>query len=144
MPFHFTKHAKEKFLRIKKSGFTISKKQVEQTVLHPLKIDKRHDGTYIAMILLDTMHVLRVVHRTQIIQVGEKPMKYSYESEADILSIKLTNTPYDYAEEVGDFIVHYDKKDNPVYIEILNASKFLTKATTILPKSSRKQILRHL
>ncbi len=71
-------------------------------------------------------------------------MRYSYEPEADVLSITLSNKPYDYAEEVGDFIVHYDKNDNPVYVEILNASKFLTKATTALPKSSREQILSHL
>lgn len=67
-------------------------------------------------------------------------MKYSYDPESNILAIKITNKSYDYAEEMGDFVVHFDKKNKPVYIEILNANKFIKKAVNILPKSSIKEL----
>ena len=65
MKFHFTKHARQKFLRMEKAGFTISQKQVKQSVFHPLKVEDRQDATYIAMTLIDNHHVLRVVYRTE-------------------------------------------------------------------------------
>lgn len=65
MRFHFTKHAKEKFLKIKKSGFIINKIQVKQTVLSPLKVEERSDYTHIASTLIDDTHVLRVVYRCE-------------------------------------------------------------------------------
>ncbi len=54
-------------------------------------------------------------------------MKYNYDPESNILTLKIANRPYEYAEEMGDFIVHFDKKNKPVYIEILNANKFIKK-----------------
>ena len=71
-------------------------------------------------------------------------MKYSYDQESDILAIWIVNKPFDYAEEMGDFIVHFDKKNNPVYVEIMRAHKFLKKATTILPKSVQKDIIQNI
>lgn len=71
-------------------------------------------------------------------------MKYSYDPEGDLLAITLENTPFEFAEEVGDFIVHFDKKNRPVYVEILNASRFLANASTKLPKSAKKELSRHL
>lgn len=68
-------------------------------------------------------------------------MVYKYDKESDVLSISLAKRPFDYAEEVGDFIVHFDKHDKPVYIEILNAHQFIARATTLFPKSSREDIL---
>ncbi len=65
MRFHFTKHAKQKFLRVRKAGFKITQKQVKQTVSSPLKVENRFDGTYIATTIIDKMHVLRVVYRTE-------------------------------------------------------------------------------
>lgn len=67
-------------------------------------------------------------------------MEYNYDKESDVLSVFLSKKPFSYAEEMGDLIVHFDKSNKPVYIEILNGSKFLAKATTMLPKSSRKEI----
>lgn len=66
--------------------------------------------------------------------------KYNYDSESNILSIAISDQPFDYAEQTGDFIVHFDKKNKPVYIEILNANKFLKKAVTVLPKRTQKTI----
>ena len=58
---------------------------------------------------------------------GEKLMDYKYDPESNVLSVTISQKPYDYAEEMGDFIVHFDKNNKPVYIEILNANKFLKK-----------------
>lgn len=70
-------------------------------------------------------------------------MRYKYDKESDVLAVTISKKPFDYAQEMGDFIVHFDKKNKPVYVEILNAHKFLTKATTILPKSSQEEIINH-
>lgn len=67
-------------------------------------------------------------------------MEYKYDSESDVLSITISNKPFDYAKENGDFIVHFDKKNKPVYIEILNAHSFLKNATITLPKNIRTEI----
>lgn len=71
-------------------------------------------------------------------------MEYNYDSEADVLSITLSNIPFDYAEEMGDFIVHFSKKNKPVYVEILNASKFIKNAAISFPRSSREEIIRQI
>lgn len=71
-------------------------------------------------------------------------MKYSYDKESDVLAVTLSKKPFDYAEEMGDFIVHFDKNNKPVYVEILNASKFITNAATTLPKSSLERIIQRL
>lgn len=70
--------------------------------------------------------------------------KYTYDSEADVLAYFLSKKPFEYASEIGDFIVHFDKKDTPVYVEILNASQFLIGAAKKLPKSTQDQFLRNL
>lgn len=56
-------------------------------------------------------------------------MGYKYDPDADILAIEISKEPFDYAEEVGDFVVHFTKKGKPVYVEILNAHRFLRDAT---------------
>ena len=50
--------------------------------------------------------------------------KISYEPEADVLRIEVANLPIDYAKEIGSFVVHFSKDGLPVYVEILEASKF--------------------
>jgi uncharacterized protein YuzE len=67
-------------------------------------------------------------------------MEYKYDPESNILSIAISNKQFDYAEEMGDFIVHFDKKKKPVYIEILNANTFIKKAVIALPKKTQKSI----
>ncbi|MBI4272954.1 DUF2283 domain-containing protein [Candidatus Uhrbacteria bacterium] len=51
--------------------------------------------------------------------------KISYEKEADVLRVELAKAPIDYATELGPLIIHFSKRGLPVYIEILEASKFL-------------------
>jgi uncharacterized protein YuzE len=59
-------------------------------------------------------------------------MKYSYDRQSNVLRIKIVDRPFDYAEEMGDFVVHFDKENKPVYIEILNADQFIKETTSII------------
>lgn len=68
-------------------------------------------------------------------------MSAKYYKEDDLLVVKLSNKPFEVAEKVGSFIVHYDKLREPVMVEILNASKFLRETSRALPKSIRQNIL---
>ena len=63
MKFHFTKHAQQKFVIVRSSGFQIIRNQVQQTIVSPIKVEDRLDGTYIATSIFDERHVLRVVYR---------------------------------------------------------------------------------
>ena len=61
-------------------------------------------------------------------------MKAKYYEDADLLSLRITNTPYKYARQTGDIIVHYSDNKEPVLIEIVNAAKFLKDTAKMLPK----------
>jgi len=67
-------------------------------------------------------------------------MSAKYYKEDDLLVIKISNNPFKAAEKMGSFIVHYDKKRNPVMVEILNASRFLEETSRALPKSMKQSI----
>lgn len=67
-------------------------------------------------------------------------MKLRYEKEDDVMMVWFNKDPVDYAEQTGDLIVHFSKKNTPVLLEILNASKFLQQTSQILPLNIRKQI----
>ncbi len=67
-------------------------------------------------------------------------MKTKYYEDADLLSLRISNTPYKYAKQDGDVIVHYSENKEPVLIEILNAAKFLKDTTRSLPKKIRDEI----
>lgn len=63
-------------------------------------------------------------------------MKISYNREQDILMHEISEEPIDYAEEVGNIIVHFTKKGKPVLLEVLDASEFLAETTKITMRSS--------
>lgn len=65
-------------------------------------------------------------------------MKVKYYKEDDILVIKLSERPIDYAEESDWIIMHYDEKKNPVRIEILDASRFLKEESKALPQAIKQ------
>ena len=52
-------------------------------------------------------------------------MNIRYDKEEDILVIKVSDEPIDYAEEIGSIIVHFTKNDKAVLFEILDATEFL-------------------
>lgn len=70
-----------------------------------------------------------------------KPSKINYEPEADVLSFELNDKPIDFAKEIGNIVVHFTKNNLPVYIEILEATKFV-KQTSKLVGQARSLSLR--
>ena len=65
--------------------------------------------------------------------------KFKYEKEDDVLNIWLSDGKIDYGEQSGDIIVHFTKEEEPVYIEILDASKFLKREAEDLPKEIKQK-----
>jgi hypothetical protein len=53
-------------------------------------------------------------------------MKISYNREDDIAMVELNTKKIDHAQEAKNIIVHFSKDDEPVLLEILDASTFLT------------------
>ena len=62
----------------------------------------------------------------------KKQPKIHYEPEADVLSWEVSVAPIDYAEEIGNVVVHFTKEGKPVLMELLGASMFLSKAEKIV------------
>jgi hypothetical protein len=63
---------------------------------------------------------------------ANKKTNVSYEPEADVLSWEVSDAPIDYAQEAGNVIVHFSKNNVPVYIELLEASKFFTETRKLM------------
>lgn len=74
-------------------------------------------------------------------QAVKEDMKAKFYEDADLISWKLSNKPYEYASRTGDFVVHYSKDNEPVMVEILNASKFLKETNGLLPKRIQQEVL---
>ena len=55
----------------------------------------------------------------------------SYEPEADVLSWEISGKQISDAKEVGNMVVHFADDNTPVFIEILEASKFLIQANNM-------------
>jgi len=52
--------------------------------------------------------------------------KISYDSDADVLSMEsVARTVIDHTEEMGNMVVHFSKKNKPIFVEILKASRLL-------------------
>lgn len=64
--------------------------------------------------------------------------KVYYEPEDDVLNIWVSKKHFDYAEDEDGVIIHYTKDHEPVYIEILNASRFLGRRDQFLSKKLPK------
>jgi len=65
-----------------------------------------------------------------------KRKKIYYEPEDDVLNIWVSEKQFDFAEDDNGVIVHYTKDHEPVYIEILDASRFLGKGYGSFYKSA--------
>lgn len=70
----------------------------------------------------------------------KKTKRVYYESEDDVLNIWLSDKHFDYAEDEDGVIIHYTKEREPVYIEILDASKFLGRAKKFYPSAVAHRI----
>ncbi len=62
-------------------------------------------------------------------------MKVTYEPEDDVLMYEVSDEPIDHAEEMDSVIIHFTKEDKPVLLEILDASKFLSKTIQATKKA---------
>ncbi|MDO8495683.1 MAG: DUF2283 domain-containing protein [bacterium] len=71
---------------------------------------------------------------------NNKETKISYEPEADVLTYEITNQSIDYAQEVGNIVVHFTKENKPVLVEILEATKFLNKAEKLTGKTGKLSV----
>ena len=59
----------------------------------------------------------------------------SYEPEADVIAFWTSQkAKIEDAEMVGDVVVHWDKKGNPIMVEFLKASKLIPKIVEALAK----------
>lgn len=65
--------------------------------------------------------------------------EFIYEKEDDVLNIWLSKQKIDYAEQSGDIIVHFTEDNEPVYIEILDASNFLKREAEDLPQEIKQK-----
>ncbi|MBM12741.1 MAG: hypothetical protein CL759_11755 [Chloroflexi bacterium] len=59
-------------------------------------------------------------------------MKIKYSREVDILAIKVSETPADYAEESDGVITHFSVAGKPVLLEIQGGKEFLLSSITSL------------
>lgn len=65
-----------------------------------------------------------------------------YEPEDDVLNIWFSGKKIDHAEETKEgMIVHFTKGGEPVYIEVLFASKLIKDINKSLPQKLREEIL---
>ena len=67
--------------------------------------------------------------------MNNRKTKISYEPEADVLRVEISKKPIDYAKEMGNFVVHFSPQGLPVYLEILEAKRFLLQTNRILEKT---------
>lgn len=67
-------------------------------------------------------------------------MSAKYYKEDDLLVIKFSKRQFKTAEKVGSFIIHYDNRKEPVFVEILNASQLLKQASAAIPQEIKGKI----
>lgn len=64
--------------------------------------------------------------------------KTSYDPEADVLSWDIApHAKISYATEAGNIVVHFTKKQTPVLIEVLEASKVFSKSERLIERMRR-------
>ncbi len=63
--------------------------------------------------------------------------RISYEPEADVLMWEIPNQPIDYAQEVGNIVMHFNENNKPILVEILEASKFFNRARFFINKGKQ-------
>ncbi|MBQ11720.1 MAG: hypothetical protein CMJ45_09245 [Planctomyces sp.] len=57
-------------------------------------------------------------------------MKVKYGRDVDILSVRISDDAFDYAEENGGVITHFSKQGKPVLLEIQGGRNFLLNSLT--------------
>ena len=67
--------------------------------------------------------------------------KISYSEDVDILMIQLSNKKVDDAYETDRMIVHVDKDNEPVLLEIFHGKQYLKELGKSLPKDIQKELV---
>ena len=67
-------------------------------------------------------------------------MKVKYYKKDDILTVRLSGEPVDYAEESNWIIINFSKNNKPVSIEILDASRFMIEQSKALLEKIKQSI----
>lgn len=67
-------------------------------------------------------------------------MRIKYSQDVDILSIWLSDDPFDYAEETDGLITHFSADGKPVLLEIQGAREFLLGSITSLVKGEEVKL----
>lgn len=67
-------------------------------------------------------------------KVSRQP-KITYEPEADVLRFEVGRGVVDYAQELGNVVVHFSRRGTPLYLEILEATKFIRESAKTLSKA---------
>lgn len=68
-------------------------------------------------------------------------MKAKYYPDDDLLVLRMSEQPYQHAEKIGPFVIHYTNAGEPVMLEILQAARFLKETTEALPYSTVAKLL---
>ncbi|MXY46202.1 MAG: DUF2283 domain-containing protein [Chloroflexi bacterium] len=55
-----------------------------------------------------------------------------YSKDVDILIVRVADEPVDYAEDTGQFVVHFSKDGKPVLLEIQGAKDFVMESYNTL------------
>ena len=64
-------------------------------------------------------------------------MKINYDAETDIVMCQLSKKRIDHAEERGPVIVHFDRSDHPVLLEIQGARNFAGEISRLVLKARK-------
>lgn len=72
---------------------------------------------------------------------GKEDMKVKYSKDVDILLIELSNEPISHTGKKGSVIVHFNKRREPVALEILDAKNLLRQTYNALPREIERDIM---
>jgi hypothetical protein len=67
-------------------------------------------------------------------------MRVKYSRDVDILQVRLSDAPVDYAEEAEGIITHFSAEGMPVFLEIQEAREFILGFTTSLVKDKKVRL----
>ena len=67
-------------------------------------------------------------------------MKVKYSRDVDILLVKLSEEPFDYAKETDGVITHFSAAGKPVLLEIQGAREFLLSSLTSFLKDEEVRV----
>jgi uncharacterized protein YuzE len=70
-----------------------------------------------------------------------RDLKVAYDPEADALLIKAGDGRPSYGEELTDqLIIHYNERDEPIEVEVLDATELLAKLVAAVEGSKRDKV----